>query len=193
MSVAVAGIIQLSSVVELLKGSDRNFAQSLVDFYNQKGRLSDRQASFIPKLLEKAENEAKPKPATQLENFSKVIEIFDNAKAKGYKKKIILRLGDENYKIRLSEAPASGVNAGMVYVKVNEKYKGKITRDGKWIYSGSSDETLQQKLNEFSISPKEEAKRFGFKTGQCCVCGRVLSDPISIKNGIGPICQDGFF
>jgi hypothetical protein len=192
MSVAVAGIIQLSSAIDLLKGGDKNFAQSLINFYNQKGRLSDKQASFIPKLLEKAEKELQPKPATQLENFSKVIEIFDNAKAKGYKKKIILRLGDEDYKIRLSEAPASGVNAGMVYVKVGEEYKGKITREGKWIYTGQADETLQQKLNEFSLSPKEEARKYGFRTGECCVCGRTLTDKNSIANGIGPICSSAF-
>jgi hypothetical protein len=29
--------------------------------------------------------------------------------------------------------------------------------------------------------------------GECSVCGRTLSDPISIANGIGPICQDKLF
>jgi ribosomal protein S14 len=34
----------------------------------------------------------------------------------------------------------------------------------------------------------DEAKAYGRKTGQCCDCGRELTNPVSIKAGIGPIC-----
>jgi hypothetical protein len=187
----VAGIIQLGSCLNLLKGGDRNFAESLVTFYQQKGRLSEKQQSFIPKLLEKAEAATKPKPTTQIENFEKIIEVFDVAK-KAEHKKPKLRLGDLDYKIVLSPAPDSGMNAGMIYVKVNDEYKGKISRDGAWQVSGPQDEILLQKLGEFSLAPQEPARKFGFKTGTCCVCGRKLTDKISIANGIGPICAEGW-
>lgn len=195
MSHDVAGIIQLSSVLDLLKGSSKDFAQSLVSQYQTKGRLSDKQIACIPKLLDQATKAASPKedsPSSQLQNFAKVIQIFDTAREKGYKKKIILRLGDKDYKVRLSEAPDYGVNKGMVYVKVNDEYRGKITREGKWIFTGSADETLQQKLNEFSQSPAETARKYGFKTNTCCVCGKILTNPESIKAGIGPICAENF-
>lgn len=38
----------------------------------------------------------------------------------------------------------------------------------------------------------EEAKAFGNRTGQCCACARTLTDPVSIANGIGPICGARF-
>lgn len=34
----------------------------------------------------------------------------------------------------------------------------------------------------------EEAKQWGRETGICCSCGAKLTDPISVENGIGPIC-----
>lgn len=39
----------------------------------------------------------------------------------------------------------------------------------------------------------EEAKAFGALYGTCCVCGRTLTDEISIANGIGPVCAKRFF
>ena len=37
-----------------------------------------------------------------------------------------------------------------------------------------------------------EAKAFGIETGICCVCGRFLTDPISVAEGIGPVCAGRF-
>jgi hypothetical protein len=34
----------------------------------------------------------------------------------------------------------------------------------------------------------EDAKEFGALYGQCCVCGRLLTNEVSIEAGIGPIC-----
>jgi hypothetical protein len=34
----------------------------------------------------------------------------------------------------------------------------------------------------------EEAQQFGKLYGVCCVCGRTLTDEISIEAGIGPVC-----
>lgn len=34
----------------------------------------------------------------------------------------------------------------------------------------------------------EEAKAFGHQFGICCVCAALLTDPVSVEAGIGPIC-----
>ena len=34
----------------------------------------------------------------------------------------------------------------------------------------------------------DDAAAFGRLYGQCCVCGRTLTDEVSIANGIGPVC-----
>ena len=35
----------------------------------------------------------------------------------------------------------------------------------------------------------EQAREFGRTTGICCVCARLLTDPKSIADGIGPVCS----
>jgi hypothetical protein len=35
----------------------------------------------------------------------------------------------------------------------------------------------------------EQAREFGRTTGICCVCARLLTDPKSIAEGIGPVCS----
>ena len=35
----------------------------------------------------------------------------------------------------------------------------------------------------------EQAREFGRTTGICCVCARLLTDPKSIEDGIGPVCS----
>jgi len=39
----------------------------------------------------------------------------------------------------------------------------------------------------------EDAKAFGVLYGTCCVCGRTLTDEVSIANGIGPVCAKRYF
>lgn len=39
----------------------------------------------------------------------------------------------------------------------------------------------------------EQAREFGVLTGNCCVCGRELTDPQSVERGIGPVCGRGDF
>jgi hypothetical protein len=43
-------------------------------------------------------------------------------------------------------------------------------------------------LKAIEANPLEEVKRMGRETGQCCMCGLKLTDPVSVANGIGPIC-----
>jgi hypothetical protein len=33
-----------------------------------------------------------------------------------------------------------------------------------------------------------EVQLFGMTTGNCCMCGRELTDPVSVAQGIGPVC-----
>lgn len=38
----------------------------------------------------------------------------------------------------------------------------------------------------------EQAKEWGWATGHCVCCGRLLTDPVSVEAGIGPICASRF-
>ncbi|WP_345486062.1 DUF6011 domain-containing protein, partial [Planotetraspora phitsanulokensis] len=44
---------------------------------------------------------------------------------------------------------------------------------------------------EFTPSDKitlDDASGFGQEYGICCCCFRLLTDPVSVKDGIGPVC-----
>lgn len=47
-------------------------------------------------------------------------------------------------------------------------------------------------IEEFEADPLAAAKKYGKLSGRCCSCGRDLTDPVSIENGIGPICATKF-
>lgn len=44
------------------------------------------------------------------------------------------------------------------------------------------------KLSEDDRLSLEEAREFGALYGTCCVCGRLLTNELSIALGIGPVC-----
>lgn len=59
---------------------------------------------------------------------------------------------------------------------------------GKWSYAKGAIHNL---VPETRVS-LELAKAFGVQTGRCMICGRELTNPDSIAQGIGPICAGGF-
>lgn len=77
-----------------------------------------------------------------------------------------------------------------------EKVVGRIV-DGKaqlWPARMSSVqlEHVKTVLDEVEQNPLEAAMKYGKLSGRCCMCGRDLTDPVSIERGIGPICLNGF-
>jgi len=43
-------------------------------------------------------------------------------------------------------------------------------------------------LDDIEQNPLAAAMKFGKLSGRCCSCGRDLTDPVSIEQGIGPVC-----
>lgn len=54
----------------------------------------------------------------------------------------------------------------------------------RWIYAPG----VSTKIHINSRITLEKAKEYGRQTGNCLICGRELTNPNSIANGIGPIC-----
>lgn len=47
-------------------------------------------------------------------------------------------------------------------------------------------------LDAIAVDPKAAMARYGHEIGRCGICGRTLTDPESIENGIGPVCAERF-
>lgn len=98
-----------------------------------------------------------------------------------------------------SLAPDNGMNAGAVYVKrVDGKekiYLGKIV-SGTSIHLvpsiyGTIGEITSEIMNIMD-NPYTSLKAHGKKTGICSCCGRKLTNKLSVRLGIGPICREKY-
>lgn len=77
-----------------------------------------------------------------------------------------------------------------------------LTRDGRAMSKSTRStgwRAIKPRLNlfiEWTRNPGDiegGVLRFGIETGHCGICGRSLSDPISARRGIGPVCYRDVF
>lgn len=140
-------------------------------------KIADRQAS---RAAEKAA--VVEKTATDV-GVSAIDALFAAAKKNGLKKPIF-----RTDRLTISPAPASGRNAGAIYVKDRGEYAGKIVA-GRFLPVQSAASDVGSILQTIATDPASFARSHGRATGTCCCCGRELTDPASVAAGIGPICE----
>jgi len=99
-----------------------------------------------------------------------------------------LRIAD----VQFSLAPATGRNAGAIYVvrASDDTYLGKITQDDKFIRSRDCTDGDAEIVARVAADPAAAAEAHGHEFGQCSCCGRELTNPESVARGIGPICAE---
>ena len=168
-----------------------DFASSLVQQYDRKRSLSDRQLDAAERMLAKiaatrAEKAARAAAAPSVD-LTRVHAMFAKAMASGHKRPVYRAAG-----LALSLAPLSGRNAGSIYVKDDETgdYLGKVTEDLRFNPLRTAPEWAAEALSRIARDPSAAAVEYGRETGRCSCCGRELTNPDSIALGIGPICKD---
>ena len=168
-----------------------DFASSLVQQYDRKRSLSDRQLDAAERMLAKiaatrAEKAARAAAAPSVD-LTRVHAMFAKAMASGHKRPVYRAAG-----LALSLAPLSGRNAGSIYVKDDETgdYLGKVTEDLRFNPLRTAPEWAAEALSRIARDPSTAAVEYGRETGRCSCCGRELTNPDSIALGIGPICKD---
>lgn len=161
--------------------------------------MSYKQESFLKSLLETKE--------IPVELFEKVATIDYNTISIKDASDLIKILVDQPKK----GLPESDVNGNNIkkdpategfYFYNNEVYqvvKSKVGNNyakilihsgkkGRWEYVKG----MVNILTEEHLISVSQAKEFGRDHGFCMVCGRTLTDPFSVQNGIGPICINRF-
>lgn len=77
---------------------------------------------------------------------------------------------------------------GSTIYKVQASRQGhlyaKVLQGGSFTYAPG---VIKSLLPEHRMTV-DQAKSYGLQFGRCCVCGRELTDPESVANGIGPVC-----
>ena len=94
--------------------------------------------------------------------------------------------GETRLKVKVNNV-TKGKWEGWVFVSDGAEY-GNQRRYGKQapgsIYTGE----IQSELAAILADPQEAVAAYGRLTGSCGLCGRILEDEESIKQGIGPVC-----
>lgn len=122
------------------------------------------------------------------------------------KKKItqdpIIRLLFEKEKIQFSFYKKTDLKNGRYYSNVliaRSKTKNEdlflMSRDGRCIPLSKTRNIgpIIQTFISYSDNLEEHIIHYGLITGECSICGRELSDPDSVRIGIGPICREQLY
>lgn len=85
---------------------------------------------------------------------------------------------------------------GVIYEVRTSKSSGKlyavaITFDGERVRREYAPGIVRKLTPEHELT-LDDAQAIGKLWGFCCICGRMLTNPESIENGIGPICAEKF-
>ncbi len=136
------------------------FAQSLVEFYNDRGFLSPKQIASATSMRVKCEAKDKARK-------SKVTEDG-----------MYLHPDGTIYKVQIAHHGTGNLYAKRLIVgDIGEKATFEFDRGAVTMLEPSMKMTLAQ------------AQAFGSLYGVCCVCGAILTDEKSIEDGIGPVCK----
>lgn len=158
--------------------SHNTFAMSLVS----RKKLTDKQIAWMHYLATEDVKEAETSQDVQGDYYDLVTKMYAAANARS------------KFQVRLPGITIStvnrGVNIGCLYVFENGTYVGKITQQG--VLNGNVSEDVKNILEDANDNLLQLAKIYGHETGNCSICGRTLSDPLSIQMGIGPICAKRF-
>lgn len=175
-------------------GRGFEFAASLWEALRKYGRFTEKQEAAVRNAAAKsaerkaqwaAEKAAREEGAATL-SLSKIRDGFDSALQ--HLKRPKLRIAD----VQFSLAPASGRNAGCIYVvrASDDTYLGKITPEDKFITSRDCTAADSELVARVAADPAAAAEAHGHEYGHCSCCGRELTNPESVARGIGPICAD---
>lgn len=180
-----------------------SFCASLLEWLGKKGALTEgqqgaaersmaRQLTYEAERATKRQAQAVSAPTVQVDAIE---QAFNRAREQGVKKPKMILAG-----LRFAPAPATGVNAGAIYVTDRSgdredayegAYLGKII-GGKFLKVRDCTDAKASQIVTVLADPKQAAIAFGKEFGVCSVCAKELSDPVSIANGIGPICAKRF-
>jgi len=173
------------------RNGEDNFAKSLLDGVRKHGSLTDKQLAAVYRIIADDAERAEAKQ-TKID-MSDLLRRFGLAQEAGIKRPKV-NTGD----LLFSLAPATGRNAGHIYVKGEEDgfgdrpYLGKITPEGELHPSRDASPEIIKRIAEIGADVVRSAKAHGAQHGNCCFCNRDLTTDESVSNGYGPICAGNY-
>lgn len=190
----------LENVKRHLDAQSLGFAQSLIDQFLRRG-LSEKQAAWVPKLIERAEkarDHVQPE-RTNIGSVKGVVELLERAAQHLQYPAVLALANDVSFRINIAGERARFPGSLNVCTLDNggREWVGRVHRDGSWEPSraieGSATATaIGAALTALATDPEQAARRYGRLTGICCFCGTGLENERSTAVGYGPVCAKHF-
>lgn len=174
------------------------FAASLRAAVARYGSLTERQLASAQRCVASSAQRAAARDERnarfQGSAYPAIIAAFATATASGLRRpKLRCVAGD--VEVVISKAGDSSANPGCLYVKAGEVYCGKLTPAGEFRPGRDCPASMVDTLATINANPMEAARSYARFTaerdgnvGSCCCCGALLTNPESVRLGIGPIC-----
>lgn len=174
-----------------------DFAASLYQFALKRNGLTAKQASAMRSM--KAKIEARRAAKSEVARDSQSVDMIEGFDAlysgvytavEGGLKRPTLRVGPLT--LSWAHRPRNPANKDHVYVRFRGEYRGKINSDGEFFpfkLAGEERDECLAEMRECCGDFLMKLLAYGRETGNCGVCGKVLTDESSIADGIGPVCK----
>lgn len=191
-------IQELREKKQFLNDNDAKFATDLVRYYEARSFLSEKQITWVNRLLARADGNA-------TREDTKVESIFDGSKLRGLFDKATetLKYPAINYKnekvqggnIHIYRAGSNSKTPGWLLITNGAKYPsgivfGSIDLKGHGKFRKDIRPEVKTIVLKVASDPVGTAKVTGIKYSNCCFCKLELTNPISLHHGYGPICAE---
>lgn len=181
-------LVQLQSALQVLKGSDLDFAQSLAQQWYARGSLSEKQMIYAGRLVTKAQEISSP---IAPDAMAKIFALFAAAAKAGLRYPKV-RIADD---VVLSPAGPRSKYPGSIQVKAaggfDAMWFGRINEDGT-LTKGRDWQFVDEAFKAWAADPAAAATAYGKATGCCSFCSKALTDGRSVAMGYGPVCADNY-
>lgn len=156
----------------------------------------------MARLAEIKAAQAQERLNTKTLDVSHIRTAFAKARESGIRRpKMRLLSGERSYTVEFRDRQPDKLyvkNQGDVVGWINEESKFvPFKRDTMFAHEFANNTEIAQQMRaeiESACSdPEQAAKAYGQRFGACSICGRELTDPVSIERNIGPICESKFF
>lgn len=199
---------ELARVAQFLAPKNRDFASSLVEFFDSKKSWSEKQLYWVDTLVSRGQD-AEPKDTQQplelnapvpqaVQNLIRISELFKSALNLGLKYPKIRLEAEDGQKVVLRYAGPTSHNPGQINITSPEpygagrQYFGKILLNGQFVRNSAATPAVLKLINALATDPIGMAKLYGLKTSTCCFCALPLTTSESVTMGYGPICAQRY-
>jgi hypothetical protein len=177
--------LEWDQALQLAAQAGANGNSFAADLVAKSARLSSTQQAWVYKI---AHDLSVPASAPHLIACENLFAAMIEAKVNGLKKPMIRLSGPNNETVTIKYMKA-GKMAGGCWVTVDSELAGCINSDGDFAIIRNGPTWLYDLMIKADGNVLESLTEYGKLSGQCSCCGLPLSNELSVRLGIGPICR----